>query len=333
MNVKLFFQKRNTLSKMAFVLCFCMLLTGCRQKPAALIDGQLDAAGYSSGTVSEEGYEQTLLSEDICVIPKKNRSATDSAITAGSALLVDDTDNKMLYAQKIYQKRYPASITKIVTALVALKYANLDDTVTISYEASHITEYGAKLCGFQEGDQVSMGTLLYSLLIYSGNDAGVAIAEHIAGTQEAFAERMNEEMRSLGACGTHFVNAHGLHDENHYTTAYDLYLVFHELLQYDTFREIINRPEYLATWQDAQGQERSMTFRSTDRYLLDYEHAPEGLTVIGGKTGTTIAAGSCLILYSQDEDKKDYISVILDADSSVALYSQMNHMLEYVVKK
>lgn len=294
------------------------------------MDTQIEAPGYGSGTISGDGYEQSYLSGDICVIPKKNNSPTDSAITAESALLVNDTSKKMLFAKKIYKKRFPASITKIATALVALQRADLEDIVTVSYDASHITEYGAKLCGFQEGDQIKMKDLLYSLLVYSGNDAGIAIAEHIGGSQEAFAEMMNEELLRLGATGTHFINAHGLHDDSHYTTAYDLYLIFHELLKYDLFHEIINQAEYTAEWQDAQGQARKMTFRSTDRYLLGYEHVPEGLTVVGGKTGTTIAAGNCLILYTQDKKKRDYISVILKADSSTALYSQMNRLLEYV---
>lgn len=330
MKTKLSFQRKQVVRKIAFILCCCMLLTGCSQEAVSLMDTQIEAAGYSSGTISDEVYEQTLLSEDICVIPKKNNSPTDSAISAESALLVNDTAGEMLFAKNIYKKKYPASITKIVTALIALQIADMEDMVTVSYDASHITEYGAKLCGFQEGDQIKMEDLLYCLLVYSGNDAGVAIAEHIGGSVEGFAGMMNQEMTRLGASGTNFVNSHGLHDENHYTTAYDLYLIFHELLKYDMFREIINQSEYEASWQDAQGQEKTMTFRSTDRYLLGYEQVPDGLTVIGGKTGTTIAAGNCLILYSQDKQKNDYISVILKADSSAALYSQMSHLLGYV---
>lgn len=323
------FQGKPRIKWTILFLCIVLLFSGCSQEAVPLMDTQIEAVEYSSGTVFGEGYRQSFLSKDICVIPKKSKSPTDSAITAESALLVNDTKKKMLFAKKIYAKRFPASITKIATALLALQRADMEDVVTVSYDASHITEYGAKLCHFQEGDQIKMKDLMYCLLVYSGNDAGIAIAEHIGGSQEAFAEMLNEEMLRLGATGTHFVNSHGLHDDSHYTTAYDLYLIFHELLQYDLFREIINQSEYTVSWQDAQGQSKTTTYQSTDRYLLGYEQIPEGLTVIGGKTGTTIAAGNCLILYSQDKKKNDYISVILKADSSTALYSQMNHLLEY----
>jgi D-alanyl-D-alanine carboxypeptidase len=283
----------------------------------------VEVAKASTGS----GVGTNLLSQDICVIPKSKNISTDAAITASSALLINDTDNKVIYAQDIYSKQYPASVTKIVTALVALKNASLSDKVTISYNASHVTEYGAKLCGFEEGDVVSMKDLLYCLLIYSGNDAAVAIAEHISGSVEEFATVMNQEMISLGASGSHFVNPNGLHDDDHYTTAYDLYLVFHELLQYKSFRKIIRKQDYTAHCKDADGEKHSLSMTNTNQYLAGSVTSPDGITVIGGKTGTTINAGSCLILYSRDEQKKDYISVILKADSSYSLYSQMTYLL------
>lgn len=314
----------------ALFLCLSIILTGCKENANVLLDTQISVPADMEEIGSTQLYHQEYLSQDVCVIPKKNKSATDSAITAQSALLINDTDNKMLFAQNIYNKMYPASITKIATALLVLEKGNLDDTVTVSYDASHITEYGAKLCGFQEGDKISLKDLLYCLLVYSGNDAGIAIAEHIAGSVSAFSDLMNQEMARLGASGTHFVNPHGLHDTKHYTTAYDLYLIFHELLKYDLFCEIIQQPNYTASWVNADGEPKELTFQSTDRYLLGSVQTPKGLTVIGGKTGTTIDAGSCLILYTQDKKKKDYISVILKAESSTSLYTQMNHLLEYV---
>ncbi len=311
-------------------LCLSILLTGCGVKSNALLDTQLSMPADISGGQDTQVYQQEYLSQDVCVIPKNFNSATDAALTAPSILLVNDTTQEMLFAQNVHDKRFPASITKIVTALLVLKQGNLDDIVTISYEASHITEYGAKLCGFQEGDQISLRDLLHCLLIYSGNDAGIAIAEHMAGSVSAFAEMMNQEMKELGASGTNFVNPHGLHDDKQYTTAYDLYLIFHELLKYELFSEIIQLPEYTASWTDAQGEIHELSFDTTDRYLTDLVETPEGLTVIGGKTGTTMKAGSCLILYSQDDQYNHYISVVLKADSSTSLYSQMNHLLGYV---
>ena len=117
---------------------------------------------------------------------------------------------------------YPASITKVMTSLIAIKYGNLEDQVTVTEDAV-ISESGATLCGIKPGDTLTLEQLLYGLMLPSGNDAGAAIAIHMAGSIDAFADMMNEEAKRLGATDTHFMNPHGLHDEDHYTTAYDLY--------------------------------------------------------------------------------------------------------------
>ncbi len=319
------------------IICMmAMILTGCGSGQSNLMDyrPQLPNQAVSSTDKQTSTAEYTLdyLSQDVCVIPQNAQSPkdSDSVMTAGASLIVNDTTDTMLFSKNIYKKMYPASITKIVTALVTLKNANLDDTVTISHNAANITEYGAKLCGFEEGDQIKLKQLLYAFLIYSGNDAGIAIAEHVAGSVDAFAEMMNQEMKDLGASGSHFVNPHGLHDKQHYTTAYDLYLVFHELLQYDQFLDIINQSSFKATYQNADGKKKSLNFQSTDRYLIGRATAPKGITVIGGKTGTTAAAGSCLILYSQNKNQEDFISVVLKAEGAESLYLQMNKLLEYI---
>ena len=316
-----------------FVLCmvlFAMLVTGCGSDGKSPLNYRPE---MQSMAVSNAGnYEQEYLSKDICVIPKSEQSKadSDSVMTAGASMIVNDNTQTMLFSRKIYKKMYPASITKIVTALVTLKYANLEDTVTFSHNAANVTEPGAKLCGFQEGDKIVLKDLLYSFLIFSGNDAGVAIAEHVGGSVEGFADMMNKEVQDLGASGSHFVNPHGLHDDNHYTTVYDLYLVFHELLQFDTFTDAIHKASYVASYTDKDGKKQKKTFQSTDRYLIGTAAPPKGITVVGGKTGTTQKAGSCLILYSKDTKGDGYISVVLHAEGGESLYLQMNKLLEYV---
>lgn len=359
-------KRREGYRGIALILLICMFLTGCGSKQNSLMEyrpqmpataqvqttapsGNEMAKETQSADSEEEGtsdvslaknsvssaYSMEYLSQDICVIPKKAQSPknSDSVMTAGASLIVNDSTDEMLFSRNIYKKMYPASITKIVTALVALKYGNMDDVVTVSHNAANITEYGATLCGFKEGDQIKLKRLLYSLLIHSGNDAGIAIAEHISGSEEAFAEMMNQEMKELGASDSHFMNAHGLHEEQHYTTAYDMYLVFHELLQYDTFLDIVSRSSYKAKFKGADGKSKTLQFQSTDRYLIGRASAPKGIKVIGGKTGTTSAAGSCLILYSQDASEQDYISVVLHAEGAASLYLQMNKLLEYIPKE
>lgn len=314
-----------------FVVFACLLLTGCGAKKNELLDYRvavsevMDTPFENSAAVTQD-----YLSDGICVIKDEEQTKEqDSIMSAKASLIINDADGTMLYSHNIYHKLYPASITKIITALVVFKYGNLEDTVTISYNASHITEYGAKLCGFEEGDKIVLRDLLSSFLVFSGNDAGIAIAEHIAGSEKKFAKLMNQEMKNLGAVHSHFVNPHGLHNKKHYTTAYDLYLVFHELAKNQTFLDIINQPSYTAKFKGKDKKKKKLYFTSTDRYLIGKATPPEGITVIGGKTGTTLKAGSCLILYSEGKNDTHYISVVLKAEDGDDLYVQMNHLLEY----
>lgn len=320
--------KRTILS---FGIIGCFVITGCGTKVDTNLQHQTNLLNLGHISVDRDQDSSKYLSEDLCVIPKKKQSKKDTMMSAKASLIINDTTQTMLYSENIYKKRYPASITKILTALVTLKQVeqgmDLEEIVTISHEAANITEYGAKLCGFQEGDQIKLKDLLYSFLIYSGNDAGIAIAEHISGSVEEFAKLMNQQAKELGCSGSNFVNPHGLHDKKHYTTAYDLYLIFHELLNYNTFLDIINQPSYKAEYTDKDGNPIKKTFTTTDRYLINRANPPQGITVIGGKTGTTSAAGSNLILYSKDEQGNGYISIVLKADGGESLYSQMTHLL------
>ena len=139
-----------------------------------------------------------------------------------------------------------------MTAYLALKYGKLEDMVTVT---DSVTGFAIDevVCGLYPGGQVKLYDLLCGLLLKSGNDCGVAIAEYISGSVEAFAELMNEEAKELGATGTHFVNPHGLHEDDHYTTAYDLYLIFNACIQNDTFKEIISMSSYTMSIGDAAG--------------------------------------------------------------------------------
>lgn len=315
--------------KLAVVSALLVVLAaGCGKDKENFLDGGGMALPLAGVPSDGNWYCQDYLSEDVCVIPAGRQNKNNRNFTASSVLLVNTTKNEVVYASNIYDRLYPASVTKIVTALVALKYGNLDDIVTISYEASHITEYGAKLCGFNEGDKVKLEKLLYALMVYSGNDAGIAIAEHISGSTGKFAKLMNKEMEELGAVGSHFTNPHGLHDDNHYTTAYDLYLVFNKLISdYPEFTDIINKGSVRVKYKDASGQNKEMDFTSTVKYNINTETAPEGVEVTGGKTGTTQMAGSNLILHSKDADGDSYISAVMHASDSYSLYDQMNYLL------
>ncbi len=186
--------------------------------------------------------------------------------------LLDVDDKTVIYAQDMHEKAYPASITKIMTAILAVKYGNMDDAVTVSQNAVTLEE-GSQVCGFQAGDIVTMDELFHGLLVYSGNDAAMAIAEHVGGSVDHFVEMMNEEARKIGATNTNFVNPSGLHDDNHYTTAYDVYLMLNEALNYDYFVDTMQLSVYNLSF--TRGSETvQVHLDSTDHYLTGETSPP-----------------------------------------------------------
>ena len=207
-----------------------------------------------------------------------------------------------------------------------------DDAVTANDDVV-IHEAGASMAGIKPGDTFTLEQLLYGLMIPSGNDAANAIADHIAGSTDAFVEKMNAKAKELGATHTHFVNANGLHSTDHYTTAYDLYLIFNEALKLPLFCEIINAQSYTADYTDANGAAKQQVWKVGNWYLKGDREAPEGVTVLGGKTGTTQAAGYCLIMASDGDDGKEYISVVLKSANRPSLYDNMTEILTKISNK
>ena len=267
---------------------------------------------------------------DLCVVTDE-ASYDPDFFTSQAAALFDMDDREVLYSKDVFERMYPASITKIMTALVAIKEGDLKSRVLVTDDAV-ITEPGATLCGIEPGDTLTLEQLLYGLMLPSGNDAGAAIAVHIAGSIEAFSDMMNEEAVRLGATGTHFVNPHGLNDPDHYTTAYDLYLIFNEALKYPVFRQIVGTTAYTANYHNKNSEPVSKTWKGSNWFMTGERETPDGLKVFGGKTGTTKAAGYCLIMASRDDSDKEYISVVLKADSRPHLYDNMTNIISKIVK-
>ena len=216
-----------------------------------------------------------------------------------------------------------------MTAMLALKYGNMDDVVTITQENLDL-ESGSQVCGFWAGDQVTMDQLLHCLLVYSGNDAASAIAAHVGGSTEGFVEMMNSFAKELGCTGTHFTNPHGLQDENHYTTPYDIYLMLKEALNYPEFTQITQMGSYTVEYTHADGSSASTTLTATDHYLTGEATPPKNVTILGGKTGTTDNAGNCLALLSQNAYGKPYISIVMGASTKDELYQQMSSLLQNI---
>ena len=320
--------KRASALLCALLFTASMGLTGC-------FGGLKDAYVASERIPAlEEETAATRFSDafasDLCVVTDE-ASYDPDFVTSQAAALFDMDDREVLYSKDVFERMYPASITKIMTALVAIKEGDLKSRVLVTDDAV-ITEQGATLCGIEPGDTLTLEQLLYGLMLPSGNDAGAAIAVHIAGSIEAFSDMMNEEAVRLGATGTHFVNPHGLNDPDHYTTAYDLYLIFNEALKYPVFRQIVGTTAYTANYHNKNSEPVSKTWKGSNWFMTGERETPDGLKVFGGKTGTTKAAGYCLIMASRDDSDKEYISVVLKADSRPHLYDNMTNIISKIVK-
>ena len=321
--------KKKTIYKIACCLTAGFLLCSCGKKEEAL-DRPYSFTERSFPvelTDSTDGYA-SLFASDLCVVTDESQYSP-SDTTSEAAGLFDITDGQVMYSKNAFERLYPASITKVMTALIAIKYGDLTDTVTVTEDAV-ITEAGATLAGIHPGDQLTMEQLLYGLMLPSGNDAGAAIAVHMAGSIDAFAELMNREAQKLGATGTHFMNPHGLTNADHYTTAYDLYLIFNEALKQPEFRKVTGTTSYTADYTDGSGNPVSTTWEGGNWYMVGQRQTPDGLTVFSGKTGTTSAAGFCLIMASRDQKEKEYISVVLKAPSRPGLYDNMTNISKIV---
>lgn len=312
----------------------CLLfsfLTGCGQMQKYEIPYTADSE-VSSFRVMEFSNEKNTadpFAEDLCVSDSDYRADAVDLMEASSGALFDINNHNTIYAKNIYEKLSPASLTKVLTAVVALKNAS-EDTLLTATSNVKITEPGAQVCGLKEGDQLTLSQALHLLLINSANDAAVLIAEGVGGSVENFCEMMNQEALALGATNSHFVNPHGLTADNHYTTAYDMYLIMNEAIKFEVFREIIHMDAYTTVYKDKNGAEKEITVNNTNYYLNGKADPPSGITVLGGKTGTTDAAGHCLILLSRDTQNKPYISVIMRADARENLYTSMTDLLSQI---
>lgn len=221
-----------------------------------------------------------------------------SNLYAKYALLMDASNRRVLFEKSGYEQVPMASTTKIMTLLVTLENANLDDVVTVSGYAASMPDVQLNI---RKGEQYRLGDLVYSLMLESHNDTAVAIAEHVGGTVEGFAAMMNEKAAELGAENTHFVTPNGLDAEGHYTTAYDLGLISSYAIENDEFLKIIQTPSY--TFHEQNGG-RSFTVNNKDRFLTSYKGA------IGIKTGFTGNAGYCFV-GAVKRNKKKLVSVVL----------------------
>lgn len=324
---------RKKIAAVGILLAASFLFGGCGDKVVPENAYNVyDTTGAYDMDMSAKEQKVSYFAEDLCVAGTENiltEGVTESISEAAG--LFDTGSNEVKFAKNIHQKLYPASTTKILTAYVALKHGDLSATATVTQEELQL-EAGSTTCGLSPGDTISLQELLYGLILCSGNDSANVIADMISGSTEEFAKLMNQEAIALGATNSHFVNAHGLQNEEHYTTVYDMYLIFNAAVKEKTFTEIIGAKNHTANFINAAGEAVTKEWDTTNKYLKGEEAAPEGISVIGGKTGTTNDAGYCLVLYSKNGEDISYISVVFKADSRDNLYHEMTELLTEIAK-
>ena len=246
------------------------------------------------------------------------------AIESDAAICMDGNTGAVLYGKNIEKQEYPASITKIMTVLLALENGNLDDTVTFSENAVYSIEYGSAHLGLTEGEELTLEQCLYGIMLASANEISNAVAEHIGGSVEKFADMMNQKAEELGCANTHFVNPNGLHDDNHYTCAYDMALITQAAMKYDKFREIIHTQEY--SYPETNLVKEKRYFANHHGMLMDESRAYDGF--IGGKTGYTDEAWNTLVS-TAERDGMLLISVVLHANGQDIEYGNTKTVLDY----
>lgn len=228
-------------------------------------------------------------------------------ITSDTGILMDADTGVVLYNKGADEQRYPASITKIMTLLVAVENSTLDEKVTFTETGVKNVNADSSNIGTQVGEVLTMEDCLYALIIQSANDVAAQIAEHIGGTEQAFIDMMNQRAQEIGCTNTHFANSSGLPDDNHYSSARDMALIFREGLKNDTFRKVIGTADYIIQPTNMNSQQRIL---HTHHPMFAPESGFYYEGCIGGKTGTTVAAGHTLVT-GATRNNTTYIAVTM----------------------
>lgn len=258
---------------------------------------------------------------------------TPDKLVAGASILIDYETGEILFGKNEHTKMYPASTTKIMTAILTLENAKLTDKVTIDKETPFV---GGSRMYVKEGEIFTVEQLLYALLVDSANDAAVALAKHISGTTDEFAILMNKRAKEIGAINTNFNNPNGLPDENHYTTAYDLAMIGKYAMTIPKFTEIVKTVTYQIPPTEKTDETRY--FKNTNRFLwgmggkhkilIDGQYVNIKYPIVDGiKTGYTNAAGNCLVSTAQKGGRR-VISVVLKSVLN-DLYKDSRLQLDY----
>ena len=304
-------KKTRLLSLLLALLIACSCLTLPVLAAAESAEADASSGQAASDEASANGEEEAAAepNEEVVVSADPNFS-----VDAKAALLLDLNTGRTVYEQDADVRVYPASLTKIMTCLIALENGNLSDIITVDESALTGLDQDSSVVGLQVGEKMTLENLLYCMMVSSGNDAANVVAEYIAGSVADFVRMMNERAYALGCKDTHFNNPHGLHDESHYTTARDLAIITQAALKSENFRQIVATAEYTIP-ESTLGPEHDL--KTTN--MLIYNSTGNSLyysRATGVKTGYTSAAGRCLIATAEDGDVR-FLSVLCGAKTSI----------------
>ena len=320
--------------KAFFLLCILPLcFSSCKPKLEKAFQEEQSIQRLSSITVEEDVHNGTKSFAKDLAIPSETSTQTQDMEAEYYLLVEEDSkegDRAISYNQP-YDRTYPASITKLMTALVCVSSVEDLDREFVVSSASVIKEAGSSTAFLQVGESLSIRNLLYGMLLPSGNDAAVAVAEATEGSVSAFVDRMNEKALSLGCLSSHFTNPHGLPDDNHYTSPYDIYLILKECMKYESLREILSTKELQVQYKDKNGISKAQVWKATNLYSTGEKELPGGLSILAAKTGTTKKAGYCLALSVEKESNSiSYYSVVMKGESKENLYENMTNLLDKI---
>jgi len=261
--------------------------------------------------------------------------AEEVNVNAPVALLMEAETGKIVYEKDIYKRMYPASITKVLTAIIVLENCKLEEIVTASYDAIMGVEYGYVTANLQVGEELTIEELLNVLMIASANDAARILAEYVAGSVEEFSIMMNEKAKEIGCKDSNFITPNGIHDDNHYSTAYDLALIAKYAMQNEIFREIVKKTYYILPATNKHDKEDRVFGTTNELLLVNNNERKDNYYykyATGIKTGFTTPAGYCLVA-SSEKNGLEYIAVILDAGQTTegmsARYIDAKALFEY----
>lgn len=252
--------------------------------------------------------------------------AEPPVIQADSAILIDAKSKTILFEKNAHKKQYPASITKIMTALLAIENLSPTDVITFSKDAIFSIERGSSHIGMDVGEQITVDQALHAALLMSANEVANGLAEAVSGSIDNFAEKMTQRAKELGAKNTHFVNPHGLHDPNHYTTAYDMAMITSYIYSNPYFQEIMKDTTYQIP---STNKTNEIRYLSQQHRLMNKQRDSRMFRedVIGGKTGYTDVARHTLVTIAKHGDI-ELIVVIMKAERDSA-YTDTNALLDY----